>query len=109
MTTYAKRFNAQRAAKSAIGKDAKEGVEFATEKNKDGEWIWLSLAAVDLPKPPDFSAKTHTRFRPKLAAVIAMAEARDLEGLRQFHMNPTSTSPKAIMRYRDRVIDALTQ
>lgn len=59
--------------------------------------------------PPDFSAKTHTRFRPKLAAVVSMVEARDIDGLRKFHINPSSTSPRAIMRYRDRALVALTE
>jgi hypothetical protein len=131
--TFAKRFNAQRAAKAAIGKDAAEGVDFTTAKDANGEWAWSKIEKIVTPieaapttrevmnkirkarkvagdplTPPDFSAKTHERYRPKLAAVVAMVEARDVDGLRKFHINPNSTSPRAIMRYRDRAIEALT-
>jgi hypothetical protein len=60
-----------------------------------------------MPEPPDFSAKTHTRFRKKLAALVALAEAGDIEGLRNFHINPISTSPKAMDRYRNLCVMAL--
>jgi hypothetical protein len=36
-----------------------------------------------------------------------MAEAGDLKGLRAFAINPISTSPKAIARYRDLAVIAL--
>lgn len=61
----------------------------------------------ELPTPPDFSAETHKRWRPKLAAVVALAQAGDVAGLRAFEINPVSTSPKAIARYRDLAIVAL--
>jgi hypothetical protein len=61
-----------------------------------------------MPSPPDFSANTHARYRGKLAKVIELAERRDLEGLKAFHVNPVSTSPKAIKRYRDLCIIALS-
>lgn len=60
-----------------------------------------------LPPVPDFSAPTHARFRSKLHTVAAMATAGDLDGLRAFRINPVSTSPKAIMRYRDLAVQAL--
>jgi hypothetical protein len=60
-----------------------------------------------LPEPPDFSAETHKRFRNKLASVIERAKAGDLKGLRAFEINPVSSSPKAIARYRDLCIIAL--
>jgi len=61
----------------------------------------------ELPVAPDFSAETHKRFRPRLAEAVKLAEAGDLVALRAFHINPISTSPKAIMRYRDLAIIAL--
>jgi hypothetical protein len=136
MKTYAKKFNAQRAARAAGLKDG----EFEIVKTKDrfawrtkqkatdaklapdpsreppaktiGKWTrgaFLREAALrgELPPPPDFSAPTHARFRNKLAAVIALAEAGDLDGLRAFQINPISSSPKAIKRYRDLCIMAL--
>lgn len=146
MKTYAKKFNAQRAAKAA-GHDPEE-IEIV--KTKDGfAWrlkkqaggrndardarlapdpsrepqhatatkrerplgkrarIEADARAGKLPEPPDFSAETHKRFRNKLAAVVALANAGDLNGLRAFQINPVSSSPKAIARYRDLCIMAL--
>jgi hypothetical protein len=60
-----------------------------------------------LPSPPDFSAPTHTRYRGKLAEVVALVKERDLKGLRAYPINPYSTSPKAIKRYRDLCVLAL--
>lgn len=61
----------------------------------------------ELPAEPDFSAETHKRWRPKLAEVVAMAKAGDLEGLRAYEIKPISTSPKAIDRYRNLAVVAL--
>lgn len=61
----------------------------------------------EMPAAPDFSAPTHARFRKKLAEVVALAEAGDIEGLRAFQINPVSTSPKAIDRFRALSIEAL--
>jgi hypothetical protein len=60
-----------------------------------------------LPAAPDFSKPTHARFRAKLAKVVALAEAGDVEGLRAIEINPISTSPKAMARYRDLAIIAI--
>jgi hypothetical protein len=149
MKTYAKKFNAQRAAKAA-GHDPDE---IDIIKTKDGfSWrakrqrksaaeacdaklaadpsreppadsakrsaapkrplgkraqIEADTRAGKLPEPPDFSAATHTRFRNKLAAVVELARAGDLNGLRAFQINPVSSSPKAIARYRDLCVMAL--
>jgi len=61
-----------------------------------------------VPSPPDFTAPTHTRFRAKLAAVVALVEAGDVEALRAYaYKGFLSSSPKAIMRYRDLALVAL--
>jgi hypothetical protein len=60
-----------------------------------------------LPIPPDFSAPTHARFRGKLEGLIALAERGDIEGLREVTINPVSSSPKALARYRDLCVIAL--
>jgi hypothetical protein len=145
MKTYAKKFNAQRAAKAA-GHDlndveivkAKDGFTFrvksaaaapaeeaakaekadrkprkAAEKSATsrpvGKRAAIEAAARDgkLPEPPDFSAETHKRFRNKLASVVELAKAGDIKGLRAFEINPVSSSPTAIARYRDLCIIAL--
>jgi len=146
MKTYAKKFNAQRAAKAA-GHDpeeieivkTKDGFAWRLKKQPNGgadardarlaldpsreprpaiaakrerplgkrAQIEADARAGKLPEPPDFSAETHKRFRNKLAAVVALANAGDLNGLRAFQINPVSSSPKAIARYRDLCIMAL--
>jgi hypothetical protein len=60
-----------------------------------------------LPASPDFSKPTHARFRSKLAKLVALAEAGDVEGLKAIEINPVSTSPKTMARYRDLAIIAI--
>ena len=67
-----------------------------------------AAAGGNLPPPPDFSAPTHARFRTKLAAVTALAAAGDLAGLAAIPINPVSSSPKALARYRDLCVAAIT-
>ena len=60
-----------------------------------------------LPAAPDFSKPTHARFRAKLAQIVALAEAGDIAGLQAFEINPVSSSPKAMARYRDFCVIAI--
>ncbi len=60
-----------------------------------------------LPPPPDFSAPTHARFRGKLEGLVALAGRGDTEALAAVTINPVSSSPKALARYRDLCITAL--
>ena len=61
-----------------------------------------------LPQVPDFSKPTHARFRVKLAQIVALAEAGDIAALQAFEINPVSSSPKAMARYRDLCVIAIT-
>ena len=61
-----------------------------------------------LPQPPDFSKPTHARFRAKLAQIVALAEVGDIAGLQAFEINPVSSSPKAMARYRDLCVIAIS-
>ena len=61
-----------------------------------------------LPYAPDFSKPTHARFRAKLAQIVALADAGDIAGLQAFEINPVSSSPKAMARYRDLCVIAIT-
>ena len=61
----------------------------------------------ELPPPPDFSAPTHSRFRNKLEGLIALAEKGDAEALKAVAINPVSSSPKALARYRDLAVLAI--
>jgi hypothetical protein len=60
-----------------------------------------------LPPAPDFSAETHRRFRGKLAEIVKLVEAGDVAALKAFPINPYSSSPKALARYRDLAVTAL--
>lgn len=60
-----------------------------------------------IPPAPDFSAPTHARFRGKLAEVIALIAAEDIAGLESIKINPISSSPKALDRYRNLALIAL--
>ena len=61
-----------------------------------------------LPQAPDFSKPTHARFRSKLAQIVALAEAGDIAALQAFEINPVSSSPKAMARYRELCVIAIT-
>jgi len=61
-----------------------------------------------LPQPPDFSKPTHARFRARLAQIVALAEAGDIAALQAVEINPVSSSPKAMARYRDLCVIAIT-
>ncbi len=61
-----------------------------------------------LPQAPDFSKPTHARFRAKLAQIVALAEAGDIAALQDFEIDPASSSAKAMARYRDLRVIAIT-
>ena len=61
-----------------------------------------------LPQAPDFSKPTHARFRAKLAQIVALAETGDIAALQAIEINPVSSSPKAMARYRDLCVIAIT-
>lgn len=64
-------------------------------------------AAGKMPAAPDFSAPTHTRFRKKLDEIVALVKKADIDALRAFPINPVSSSPKAMDRYRNLAVAAL--
>ena len=54
-----------------------------------------------------FRHGTHARFRKKLAEIVAMVEAGDVAALKAIPINPYSSSPKTMARYRDLAVLAL--
>ena len=62
----------------------------------------------DLQQAPDFSLPTHARFRAKLAQIEALARAGDSAALQAIEINPVSSSPKAMARYRDLCVIAIS-
>lgn len=75
--------------------------------NKKARAAEEAAARGELPTAPDFSAETHKRFRPKLAELEALVAAGDIAGLKAFPINPISTSPKALNRFRNLAVTAL--
>ncbi|RWQ44926.1 hypothetical protein [Mesorhizobium sp.] len=69
--------------------------------------ILASAEAGTLPAKPDFSAATHARFRKKLDEIIALVDAGDIKALKAYPINPISSSPKAMDRYRNLAVTAL--
>ena len=111
MKSKAKRSTAKRAANPAASKKAQKPAakQEPVSTRPLGKRAAIEAAAREgkLPEPPDFSAETHKRFRNKLASVVELTKAGDLEALRAFKINPVSSSPKAIARYRDLCVIAL--
>lgn len=110
---------AKPAVKTAKGKTAKPAVKAAAKKaaakaepvkaKPVGKRAQAALDAASgkIPAAPDFSAETHKRFRAKLAALVALVGKRDLKALKALVINPISTSPKAMARYRDHAVLAI--
>jgi len=121
MKTYTAKSSALRAAKAA-------GIAKPILTEKDGRWSFSAAAAPKpkaakllgkraqaeanaaagkIPKAPDFSAPTHSRWRSKLAAVLAAVKAEDVALLKAMDIPSYSSSPKAINRYRALALTAL--
>ena len=49
---------------------------------------------------------SRSRFRKKLCEIVALVEARDLESLKAFLINPINSSPKAMDKYRNLAVIA---
>jgi hypothetical protein len=76
-------------------------------RRRRNAYLEAKARLAELPPPPDFSAPTHARFRNKLEGLIALAEKGDAEALMAVAINPVSSSPKALARYRDLCLIAI--
>lgn len=113
MSTKASKNKARTAVKAKSTKPAKAGERSRYDWNGAEE----AAAKGTLPKRPDFSADTHERFRPLLKEVAdAVAKAAEAKGaarsaaidaLKKIKVNPVSSSPKAVDRYRKIALKAL--
>lgn len=99
---------APKAEKPAKEKPAKAAKEPAADKalGKRAQ-IAADAEAGILPAAPDFSAPTHARFRKKLAEIVALVEKADIKALKAYPINPVSSSPKAMDKYRNLAVIAL--
>jgi hypothetical protein len=88
-----------------------EAAEAVADAPRSGRGFWReaeeAAARGELPPAPDFSAPTHAPYRRKLERLIELAQAGDAAGLRAVHINPTSTTPKALARWRDLAVRAI--
>lgn len=94
-------------AKAPVTKTKAETDETAPRVTAKAAALREAAARGELPSPPDFSAATHTRFRKRLAEIVALVEGRKIAELKALVINPVSTSPKAMARYRDLAVIAL--
>jgi hypothetical protein len=108
-TAPAPKPNGKAAAPKTNGKAAK--AEPAPKAPKvPGKRAAILAAAQEgkVPAAPDFSANTHTRFRPKLQEVVDHVKAGDLKWLRAWKYEGfVSSSPRAIIKYHELALIAL--
>lgn len=90
----------------SVNADAPAAAPSAPRRRRDADFEAKARQG-ELPPPPDFSAPTHARFRAKLAALVELAGKADGTGLRAIPINPVSSSPKALARYRDLAVLAI--
>ena len=64
----------------------------------------LKVAAGERPAAPDFSAPTHKAHLKRHAAIVALADANDVAGLKAYAIEPTGSSRRALIRYRDAMV-----
>lgn len=108
----AERKASERAAKQAArAEDYARRAAEADAEARSGRGFWRAaeeaVARSELPPAPDFSAPTHAPYRKKLQRLIELAQAGDAAGLRAVQINPTSTSPKTLIRWRDLAVRAI--
>jgi hypothetical protein len=102
----------ERAAKQAArAEDYARRAAEADAEARSGRGFWRAAEEAasrgELPPAPDFSAPTHAPYRKKLQRLIELAQAGDAAGLRAVALNPTSTSPKTLIRWRDLAVRAI--
>lgn len=97
----------EQAAEPAPIADAEPAAVPGAQRRRRDADIEAKARQGELPLPPDFSAPTHARFRAKLTALVELAGKADATGLRAIPINPVSSSPKALARYRDLAVLAI--
>ncbi len=69
--------------------------------------LYLEAARGVMPTPPDFSKPSYECDRGRLAALVALAEAGDVAGLRAFGIRVFYSGAQALDRFRHRAIIAI--
>jgi tetrahydromethanopterin S-methyltransferase subunit A len=109
MATETETTAAAKPAKPAKAKPAPKAPKPAPQPKPISQRAQIALDAANgiVPVAPDFSAATHARFRKKHAELVALVEKGDIKALKALVINPVSSSPKAMLRYRDLAVIAL--
>lgn len=116
MTTTAKKKPAapksKKGTKTAAKKPAKKAARSpargsGARHRYDWKTAEIMAKAGSIPPAPDFSAETHARYRPVLDEVVKAAKAGDVKALKAIKINPISSSPKAVDRYRGLCVMAI--
>jgi hypothetical protein len=98
------------ATKPAKAKSVKASAANGERKNYDWKGHEERAKTGIMPPAPDFSADTHTRYRPALAEVVSMAKDKNIPGLKKFKWDGfAGSSVKSVLRYRDLCMVALTE
>ena len=61
-----------------------------------------------VPRAPDFSAPTHHRHRNTFSLIKQAVKAKDAAALKKIRINPVASTSKAMHRYRNICVTALT-
>src|SRR5690625_2589219 len=96
-----------RKAREPRSSKAESSAQHAPRRRVNYAALETAAAQGQMPPAPDFTAPTHARFRAVLARLIELAEAGDVDELRAVNINPVSSSPRAMARYRDLCVIAL--
>lgn len=96
------------AARAKAKKDAKHTrQDRAPTKRASPDDQHAAAKAGHIPAPPDFSAKSRERYRPKLQGIVDLVVARDHKALKALTINPVDSAHKIMARYRDHALLAL--
>lgn len=100
-----------KSASAASGKTKKASKAKRTSGAKNARYDWKaaeeSAGKGIVPPKPDFSAPTHKPWLGIFDEIVKATEAKDMSALRKIKINPTSSTPKAMDRFRSICLSAL--
>lgn len=97
-------------ATNAAPKAAKVKKAASASERARYDWKGAEAKAANglLPSKPDFSAPTHARFFPIMEKISKACSDKDAKALKAIEIIPASSTPKAMARYRDLCVKALS-
>lgn len=99
-----------KSGKAEANEKSWEAIPSVRKAAKAGKRAEVEAAAMagEIPAAPDFSAPTHASHRKIHAQIVAMVETGDVAGLKAWEHKHYSSSQKALARYRDLAVMALS-